>query len=96
METRTTVRELKAQLSAYLRRVEAGETVIITRHGRAVGRIVPVEAPLTTRLEALKQAGVLAWNGKPLPPLAPAAQTTGATTVAQLLVEERALSQEEA
>ncbi|HOV49366.1 MAG TPA: type II toxin-antitoxin system prevent-host-death family antitoxin [Anaerolineae bacterium] len=90
METMTTVRELKAQLSTYLRRVESGETVTITRHGKPVGRIVPVEATLAARLAALEQAGLLAWNGEHLPPLAPVARTEGATTVAQLLVEDRA------
>lgn len=35
------IRELKARLSEYLRQVKAGETVIITEHGRPIGRIVP-------------------------------------------------------
>lgn len=90
MGTTTTIRELKAQLSTYLRRVESGETVTITRHGRPVGRIVPVEATLEARLEALEQAGLLVWNGERLPSLAPVAHTAGAVTVAELLVEDRA------
>jgi prevent-host-death family protein len=40
------VRELKAQLSEYLRRVKAGETVIITERGRPIGGIVPEPATL--------------------------------------------------
>ncbi len=36
--------ELKAQCSAYLDRVEAGETVTITRRGRAVAVLAPVRA----------------------------------------------------
>jgi prevent-host-death family protein len=32
-------------LSAYLRRVEAGEPVTITRRGRPIGRIVPLDRP---------------------------------------------------
>jgi len=90
MEAVTTVRELKARLSAYLRRVEAGETVTITRHGKPVGRLVPVETTLETRLAALEQAGLLAWNGERLPAVAPVAKTEGAITVAELLVEDRA------
>jgi len=90
MGTTTTIRELKAQLSTYLRRVESGETVTITRHGRPVGRIVPVEATLEARLEALEQAGLLVWNGERLPSLAPVAHTASAVTVAELLVEDRA------
>ena len=89
METMTTIRELKSQLSAYLRRVEAGETVTITRHGKPVGRIVPVEATLEARFTALEQAGLLAWSGERLSPLAPVARTQGPATVAELLVEDR-------
>lgn len=89
MEAMTSVRELKAQLSMYLRRVEAGETVTITRHGKPVGRLVPVEATLEARIATLEQAGLLEWNGERLPPLAPVAKTQGPVTVAQLLVEDR-------
>jgi prevent-host-death family protein len=85
----TTVRELKARLSAYLRQLVAGETVTITRHGKPLGRIVPVDAPLEERLSALELAGLLAWNGGRLPLLAPVAQAQGPTTVAALLVEDR-------
>lgn len=84
-----TVRELKSRLSSYLRRVEAGETVTITRYGKPVGRIIPVEAPREARLAALEEAGLLAWSGEHLPDLTPVARTEGATTVSELLVEER-------
>jgi prevent-host-death family protein len=33
--------DAKARLSELLDKVEAGETVVITRHGRAVARLVP-------------------------------------------------------
>jgi prevent-host-death family protein len=35
--------EAKAHLSELLDEVERGETVVITRHGRAIARIVPEE-----------------------------------------------------
>ncbi|MGQ0482806.1 MAG: type II toxin-antitoxin system Phd/YefM family antitoxin [Pseudonocardia sp.] len=37
------VRELNQDTSGVLARVERGETVEITRHGRVIGRIVPAE-----------------------------------------------------
>ncbi len=37
------VRELKDSLSRYLRRVRAGETIVVTDRGRAVARLVPTE-----------------------------------------------------
>lgn len=39
------VRELKAKTSDVLRRVEHGETVEITNHGRVVARLVPALPP---------------------------------------------------
>lgn len=43
MMTEVGVHEAKTRLSALLRRVEAGEEVVVTRDGRAVARIVPAE-----------------------------------------------------
>lgn len=88
-KTQAGIRELKAHLSAYLRRVEAGEPVTITKHGRPIGRIVPLSQPIEAQLKALRQAGIIAWNGKHLPPLAPVAQAQGEHTVAALLLEHR-------
>jgi prevent-host-death family protein len=34
------VRELKAHLSAYLRKVERGERIVITSHGKPVGQLI--------------------------------------------------------
>ena len=36
--------EAKRQLSELIRRAEAGEEIILTRHGHATVRLVPVEA----------------------------------------------------
>lgn len=36
------LRQAKAQLSELIDRVERGETVTLTRHGRPVARVVPV------------------------------------------------------
>jgi prevent-host-death family protein len=41
------VSDAKAQLTELVRRAQAGEEVVLTRHGQAVVRIVPV-APVTT------------------------------------------------
>jgi prevent-host-death family protein len=41
---RVSVTEAKAQLTALVRRAEAGEDVILTRHGQAAVRLVPVKA----------------------------------------------------
>ena len=38
--------EAKTHLPALLKRVEAGETLTITRHGHPIARIVPIEEPV--------------------------------------------------
>ena len=57
------VRELKDNLSRYIRRIEAGERIAITAHGRVVAELVP---PGTTakgrgpsRFDELVAAGVI-------------------------------------
>lgn len=89
MQTKVGIKELKAQLSAYLRQVKAGGTVIITDRGQPIGRIVPMTQPVDTVLESLLQAGLIAWSGKKLSSLAPVARTQGDRTVAELLLEDR-------
>ena len=83
------IRELKANLSAYLHQVETGETIVITRRGKPIGRILPMAPSTETQLEVLRQAGVIAWDGERLQPLAPVAEARGETTVSDLLLENR-------
>ena len=42
------VSDAKAQLTDLVRRTEAGDEVILTRHGQAVVRLVPVKAKPTS------------------------------------------------
>ena len=84
------IRELKSHLSAYLQRVKAGETVVITERGRPVGRILPIEDSLEEAVRRLGEAGVLAWSGRKLGRSRPAAPTPrGKRTVSELLLEDR-------
>jgi prevent-host-death family protein len=55
------IRELKDNLSHYIRRVEAGERVAVTAHGRVVAELVPPTGTSrrpASRLQALILAGV--------------------------------------
>ena len=52
---RVGVRELRQNLSVYLRRVESGETLDVTEHGRLVARLAP--APETSTLDRLIAEG---------------------------------------
>ncbi len=42
-----------------------------------------------TRVQELIQAGLIAWSGHKLAPMAPVARTRGKRTVADLLLEDR-------
>jgi len=54
---RVGVRELRQNLSVYLRRVEQGETLEVTERGRFVARLAPAPAPETSVLDRIIAEG---------------------------------------
>ena len=59
---RVPVTSARGQLTQLVRRAETGEEVVLTRHGRAVVRLVPVTAPAAPKarrklLEAIRASG---------------------------------------
>ena len=83
------LRDLKTHLSEYMRQVKSGRTIVITEHGRAVGRLVPAAKSVDEQIQAMLAAGLLEWNGLPLPPVTHRARVRGKKTVAELLIENR-------
>ncbi len=61
---RVGVRELRQNLSVYLRRVEAGETLEVTEHGHPVARLAPLPPQKMSVLDRLVAEGK-AIPGKP-------------------------------
>ncbi|MEI4273697.1 type II toxin-antitoxin system prevent-host-death family antitoxin [Klenkia sp. LSe6-5] len=58
--TRVSVYEAKAQLSALLTRVEAGEEIVISRHGKPIARLSPERAEKPRRQPGrLKGQGIV-------------------------------------
>jgi prevent-host-death family protein len=58
----TGIRELKDNLSRYIRRVEAGERIAVTAHGRVVAELTPPsvsKAGHPSRYDELVAAGVI-------------------------------------
>lgn len=55
------VSELKASLSDYLKRVKAGEEVIVTERGKAIARVVPItrSGPTPAEHDQMVRAGVI-------------------------------------
>ncbi len=83
------IRELKTHLSKYVRQVKRGDTIVITDHGKPVGRIVPVEQTIEEKLLALRDSGFLEWDGEKLEPRTPTLSLSGDKTAAELLLEDR-------
>ena len=63
MESAAGIRELKDNLSEYVRRAEAGERIAVTSHGRVVAMLVPVEKEARgrrrTRFDELVAEGII-------------------------------------
>jgi prevent-host-death family protein len=57
------IRELKDNLSRYIRRVEAGQRIAVTAHGRVVAQLVPTASAARnspgSRWDGLIAAGIL-------------------------------------
>lgn len=87
------VRELKRRLSEYLRKVAAGEEVVVTSHGKEVARLVPPRAQ-ATEAELIERFRGLPWvrpgNGKrPRLPKPLARIGDGEKTLAESVSEQR-------
>ncbi len=82
------VRDLKTHLSAYLKRVKAGETVLVTDRGKPVARLEPVQAvSLPPQLEALWRAGKVHWSGRPAAIPVGVRMTPGPSVADQIMAE---------
>ena len=83
------VRELKNRLSRYLKRVQAGEEIIVTDHGRTVARFVPVMQPeIQEALRPLLRDGHIRWaGGKPHGVGKPSKMR--ARNLSELIIEDR-------
>ncbi len=90
------VRELKNRLSEYLRRLEEdGEAITVTRRGKPLAVITPVEPrgdALTRRLRQLAAEGVIQWSGRKEKPrgLKPGIKLRGdGPTAAEIVIQGR-------
>jgi prevent-host-death family protein len=82
------VTTLRAELSSWIERVQAGEEVVVTERGIPVARLLPVDtAPL---LDQLVQSGVLSKPRRSDRPAARGADRVHASgPVADLVTEQR-------
>ena len=99
-EGKTRVREryvISAPVAGHARRIElkvgdavkAGQTVIITEHGRPIGRIVPEPESKEERIQRLVESGELLWNGETLQPFEPVGDNTGGRLISDIISDLR-------
>jgi prevent-host-death family protein len=88
-EQRIGVRELKANLSAVLREVKAGKTILITERGKSVGRILPAEASTQDAIEEGVRRKMWAWSGRKWQPSLPKVRPRKGIQVSDLLLDDR-------
>jgi prevent-host-death family protein len=83
------IRELRQQASKYIRRVEGGETVEVTDHGRPVALLVPI--PQQTVRERLIASGRLrpAAGKRDLLDIKPLPAVEGQPLLSEILAEMR-------
>lgn len=64
----TTVSKLKASLSHYLRKVKAGEEVVVTERGKAVAKLTPVDSSsFDEHIQEMIRTGALIPGKGPIP-----------------------------
>jgi prevent-host-death family protein len=83
------VRELKARLSEYLRRVQAGERLTVTDRGRAIAIIMPVQDAVDlTWAHTMVAEGRARWGGGKPVGLHPRIKSRG-TLASRMVIEDR-------
>ena len=86
------VKELKNELSAYLRRVANGEQVRVTMRGKPVADLVPPApaAGVPDRIDALTAAGRITPPRRPKPPKPPPLGPAGpGPTLSEIVLADR-------
>jgi prevent-host-death family protein len=83
------IRELKANLSAYIAKANKGQTIVITSHGQELAQLMPrkAEEDIEARIKALVEAGVILWNGKKLKPVKPVTLNKSDKLASDIIVE---------
>lgn len=83
------VRELKNNLSFYLRSVKQGRPIEVTERGKSIAMLVPPKQDSGVRIaEALSRKGIGSWKGGK-PKGASRKVTVKGKPVSQIVIEER-------
>lgn len=81
------VRDLKASLSGYLRRVREGESLTVTDHGEPIARIIPAGMP--AGLERLMGQSWFKWSGRKPELVDPPLKLTPGPSASDMVIQMR-------
>ena len=86
------VRELRQNLSVYLRRIAQGETLRVTEHGHPVALLTPIPKTDNAVLDRLEAEGLLEQRAGPRNHLLPKPlprSDDGGPTLSEIIIRER-------
>lgn len=83
------IRELKANISKYMRQVKEGIPITITEHGKPIGQIIPVSDRPNTKILDMMAKGYAEWGGQKLADRDPVGYNTGTKLLSQIIEEDR-------
>jgi len=91
--TVVSARELRANLSQYLRRLEGGERFTLTRRGKVLGTIEPkaaAESDADAAIWKMVREGRASWSGKKFTPPKRTFKLKGeGPTLSEMILEDR-------
>ena len=91
--TEVSVRELRSNLTGYLRRIEQGERVTVTRRGKPVATLEPIAKPesdVDAALWKMVREGKASWSGGKPEFAEPRIRLRGkGPTLSEMIIEDR-------
>ena len=81
------IRELKNNLSKYLREIKSGKSLVITDRQQSIALIEPIKSSSLKDVYPLLENGIASWNGGK--PRGTSIKTTGRKTVSKRVSEDR-------
>lgn len=88
-ERQVSLQELESKLGSYIHDVENGETVVVSRDGRQVARIIPETDSARRKLAALKASGRFDWSGRRPKNRRPSVRLRDGGSVSDIIISER-------
>ena len=88
-ERRVSLQELRSKLASFIHDVENGTTVVVSRDGRRVARIIPETDSAERKRAALKASGAFDWSGRRLKNRRPTARLRDGGSLSDIIIGER-------